>query len=175
MTVKIFYSTLAGDVFTSYGQFFENNNDFMKYEDFHYSIVNLDRLTDIIKIFIDFSVKVMDELRQAKNGELIVNQAINFIENNSDRKISLEDIASELKISKHYLCNLFKQKTGETTSAYINKLRIEKAKKLLLMGDYGVKEIFEEVGFTNQYYLSKVFKKITGMTISEYKQQINST
>lgn len=174
MTVKVFYSTLAGDVFTSYGQFFAQNDDFPKYEEYHYRLVNAERLAKVSEIFLAFAVKVMDELKQAREGELIVNKAINYIENNYARQISLDDIAAELNVSKYYLCNLFKEKTGETTSAYINKLRIEKVKKLLLKGDCGIKEIFEEVGFANQYYLSKVFKKITGMTISEYKQRSNS-
>ncbi|MBA2132152.1 response regulator [Hydrogenispora sp. UU3] len=76
MTVKIFYSTLAGDIFTSYGQLFEDNDDFLKYEDFHSGIVNLNRLEKVSKAFFDFAVKVMDELRQVKNGELIINKAI---------------------------------------------------------------------------------------------------
>lgn len=175
MTVKIFYSTLTGDVFNSYGQFIESNEELLKYEDYHYSIVNSDSLKKVIRIFSDFAVKVINELRQARETELIINKAINYIENNYDRKISLEDIAVELNMSKPYLCNLFKQKTGETTSVYINKLRIEKAKKLLLKRDQGIKEIFEEVGFTNQYYFSKIFKKFTGMTITEYRAGKNDS
>ena len=94
---------------------------------------------------------------------------------NNPWKISLENIADELSISKNYLCNVFKEETGENTTAYINKLRIEKAKQLLLEKNYKLKEIYSKVGFSNQYYFSKVFKKVSGMTVTEYKNLINDS
>jgi two-component system response regulator YesN len=103
----------------------------------------------------------------------LVNRAINYLNYHYDRKISLKDVARELHLSKHYLCSTFKKETGENMSLYINKLRIEKAKKLLLEPDNRVKEIYEEVGYSNQQYFSKVFKKITGMTIMEYRKRIS--
>lgn len=177
MTVKIFYSNLIGDIFNSYGQLFEGNEEIMNYEYYHYNIVNADRLRKVVNIFSDFTAKVMDGIRHSResNTKLIINKALNYINNNYDHNISLEDIASKLNLSKHYLCSVFKEEMGETTSSYINRLRIEKAKKLLLKKDYKIKEIFEEVGFSNQYYFSKVFKKITGMTISEYRAEKNES
>jgi two-component system response regulator YesN len=81
-------------------------------------------------------------------------------------------VAKELNLSKHYLCSIFKKETGENMSLYINKLRIEKAKQMLLESDVKIKEIFEKVGYSNQQYFSKIFKKITGMTVIDYKESI---
>ena len=171
MLVKIFYSNLLGDIFNSYGEIFAVNKDIMHYEYYHYRVVNSNNLNNIINLISSFIALVIDEIRNSRynNSTLIINRAVEYIKNNYDKKISLENIALELNISKNYLCSVFKEEIGETTSLYINKLRIEKAKKMLLKKDYRIKELFEEVGFSNQYYFSKVFKKITGMTITEYR------
>lgn len=171
--VKIFYSNLIGDIFNSYGKIFGTSEEIKHYEHYHYRIMNSSNLTGIVNLFSDFTDKVIDRIKNSKysNSKLIVSRAVNYIKNNYDKKISLEDIALELNLSKHYFCSVFKKETGETTSLYINKLRINKAKKMLLNQDYKIKEIFEEVGFSNQHYFSKVFKKITGMTITEYRDR----
>lgn len=100
----------------------------------------------------------------------MINQALNYIKYHYMEKISLDDVADEMNISKHYLSSIFKKETGENMSLYINKLRIEKAKQLLLESDIKIKEVFEKVGYSDQQYFSKVFKKITGKTVVEYKE-----
>jgi two-component system response regulator YesN len=176
-TVKIFYSNLLGDIFNTYKEFFEDNEQIMEYEYYHYKIMNSENLKSIVKLLLDFTGKVIQEIAHLKysNSKLIVSRALNYIENNYYKKISLEDVASELSLSKHYLCNVFKKEKKETMSLYINKLRIEKAKKMLLKTDCKSKEIFEEVGYSNQQYFSKVFKKITGMTIVEHRESMNNS
>ena len=172
MVVKIFYSNLIGDIFNNYEQLFEENEEIMDYEDYHYKIINSKNLESIIRLVSKFISDILSEIKLSryKNSKWIISKALYFIENNYDKRISLEDVACELNLSKHYLCNVFKKETGENMSLYINKLRIEKAKYLLLKTDYKVKEIFEDVGYANQQYFSKVFKKITGITISKYRE-----
>lgn len=170
--VKIFYSNLIGDIFNSYGSFFENNSEVSKYEYYHYQIENADYLQDIIVMLLKFTDKAINEIHNTRcnNPKAIINMAINFIQHHYDEKISLDDVAQKLNLSKNYLCSAFKKVTGENMSLYINKLRIEKAKSLLLESDGSIKEIFEEVGYSNQQYFSRVFKKITGITVIEYKE-----
>lgn len=170
--VKIFYSNLIGDIFNRYKQFFDGSEEIKNYEYYHYKIVNSENMRSIVSLLLEFTRKVIAEIGHIKysSSKLITSRALNYIENNYDTKISLEDVANELNLSKHYLCNVFKKEKGETMSLYINKLRIEKAKKMLLKTDCKIKEIFEEVGFSNQQYFSKVFKKITGITIVEYRE-----
>lgn len=172
MIVKIFYSGLMGEIFSSYGLFLENNMEFSNHEYYHCRIMNSEHLQNIISLLVDFTGKVIYEIRHIRhtNSKAFINQAITYIHNHYDKKISLEDVARNLHLSKHYLCNAFKKATGENMSLYINKLRIEKAKRLLLESDSSAKEICEEVGYSNQQYFSKVFKRITGMTVVEYKE-----
>jgi len=172
--VKIFYSNLMNDIFSNYGLFLENSQVFKTYEHYHYKIENAEYLQSILQLLDDFIRKLINEIRQTRysNSTVLINSAINFIEYHYDEKISLDDVAQKLHLSKHYLCSAFKKATGENMSLYINKLRIEKAKSLLLEPNGRAKEIFEEVGYSNQQYFSKVFKRITGMTVMEYKESM---
>ena len=175
MIVKIFSSKLIGDIFSSYGLFIENNHEINNNEYYHQQIEISENLRGIMYLLMDFTSKVIIVIQQMRytNSKLLINRALHYIDQHYDEKISLEDVAQKLHLSKNYLCNAFKKATGENMSLYINKLRIEKAKRLLVESDGRVKEIFEEAGYSNQQYFSKVFKKITGMTVMEYKESRN--
>lgn len=172
--VKIFYSNLMSDIFSNFGLFLENSEVFKTYEYYHSEVENAEYLQSILRVMDDFIEKLINEIKQTRysNSTVLVNRAINFIQYHYDEKISLDDVAEKLHLSKHYLCSVFKKATGENMSLYINKLRIEKAKSMLLEQNGMAKEIFEEVGYSNQQYFSKVFKRITGMTVMEYKESM---
>jgi two-component system, response regulator YesN len=174
MIVKIFYSKLIGNIFSSYGIFIENNNEINNNEQYHQQVEISENLRGVMNLLVDFTSKVIIAIQQMRytNSKLLINRALNYLDNHYDEKISLEDVAQKLHLSKHYLCNAFKKATGENMSLYINKLRIEKAKRLLVESDGRIKEIFEEVGYSNQQYFSKVFKKVTGLTVMEYKESM---
>lgn len=173
MLVKMFTAKLVGNIFSSYGLFIESNKEISNHEYYYHQIEISENKRSITHLLMDFTSKVISTISSSRytNSKLVVNRALNYIDNHYDEKISLEDVAEKLHLSKHYLCNIFKKSTGENMSLYINKLRIEKAKMLLLEPEGRVKEIFEEVGYSNQQYFSKVFKKITGMTIMEFKEE----
>jgi two-component system response regulator YesN len=172
MLVKMLCSKLIGDIFSSYGLFIENNIEIHNHEYYHQQVEILENLRGIMHLLMDLTSKVINAIQHMRytNSKLVINRALNYINDHYDEKISLEDVARKLHLSKYYLCNAFKKATGENMSLYINKLRIDKAKRLLLESDGRIKEIFEKVGYSNQQYFSKVFKKITGMTVMEYKE-----
>ncbi len=176
MEVKLFYSNLITNIFNSFKTLLQTEEYLEEYEYYYYSILNETELIKIKNLFFEFIDMILNNIKNSNQSysKVLVNQALNFIESNYDQKISLENIADELSISKNYLCSVFKDETGENTTTYINKLRVEKAKQLLLKKNYKLKEIYSKVGFSNQYYFSKVFKKISGMTVTEYKNIINN-
>jgi len=176
MEVKLFYSNLMTNIFNNFKTLLQSDEYLEEYENYYYTILNAAALKEIENLFFEFINMILSNLNNSKNNysKILVDQALNFIESNYDQKISLENIADELSISKNYLCNVFKDETGENTTAYINKLRVEKAKQLLMEKNYKLKELYSKVGFSNQYYFSKVFKKISGMTVTEYKKIINN-
>ena len=96
--------------------------------------------------------------------------AIEYIGENYNRDISIEQLASLLKLNSEYFCRLFKRATGVTSVEYINHVRIFKAEKLLTETKDSVLEIAMDVGFSTASYFNLVFKRYRGITPSEYRR-----
>ncbi len=172
-SVRLFLTELSNHLFHQYDQLIDETEK-MNHEQYHFKIINAATLTEACGIMERLLLEFIEKMERYvhNNAKLLANQAVSYIQQNYDKKISLKDVAENLNLSKYYLCSIFKKETGDNVSYYINKLRIEKAKMLLHKPDKKSKEIFEEVGYSNQQYFSKVFKKLTGMTVLEYKDKI---
>ncbi len=103
------------------------------------------------------------------NSRILIEKAVHYIEDNYKEKLLLEDVAGYVGISKYYFSYLFKKEKEINFTSYINTVRIEKAIELLKNPQITVNQIFDEVGFNDQQYFSKIFKKYTGMTVTEYR------
>ncbi len=171
--VRLFLTRLLAEVYTHFGTLFLEAGTVGGYDHYHHLIEREPELDPICRQLGDFVRSAVPAIRQSRhrNAHWISTQAVQYIGSHYDQKISLDDVASALILSKHYLCNVFKKETGETMSTYINRLRIEKAKEQLLLPEVRIKDVYESVGFSNQQYFSKVFKKITGMTVSEFRDR----
>jgi|GEM_PF-420246 len=99
---------------------------------------------------------------------------IEYIHENYHRDITLEELASQLYISKNYLNQIFKKVTGDTFMNYVISVRMQKAKALLLEGKHLVYEISEMVGYQNVPYFSTLFKKHCGVNPSELIKPSNT-
>lgn len=102
-----------------------------------------------------------------------LNRAINFIYQHYHSYITIEDIANAANVSKYYLIKLFRKSLNITPIQFITNKRIEKAIELLVNTDYTIKMIAEKVGFTNDNYFNKVFKKIVGIPPGEFRKNKN--
>lgn len=100
-------------------------------------------------------------------------QVLEFISNNYDQNLVLEDVASYFHLNKCYFCSVLKKELGKTFSQIVNEIRIEKSKPLLEEGRLSTLEVALTVGFNNQNYFNMTFKKITGMTPLEYRRFAN--
>jgi Response regulator containing CheY-like receiver domain and AraC-type DNA-binding domain len=93
-----------------------------------------------------------------------IKKAVEYIQKNYMKSISLNDTADFIGVSSSYLSHSFKESCGIGFTEYLNNLRIEKAKRLIKNGNIKLKDIVNEVGFYNYNYFFRVFKEITGMT-----------
>lgn len=107
--------------------------------------------------------------KESTDYSLPVLQVLEIIENNYVQPLSLSFLASKIFVHPVYLSNLFKRQVGLSLIEYINRYRIEQAKKLLEDPLNKIFWISEQVGFMNQRYFSQVFKRITGQTPVEYR------
>ena len=94
-----------------------------------------------------------------------------FIDEHYARSISLKDIAETLYVSQHYLSHLFKKELGDSPINYLITRRIEEAKRLLseMEPDLPIHEVASRVGYSSEKYFSMLFKKVTGLTPTAYR------
>lgn len=85
-------------------------------------------------------------------------------------EITLQHIASKFYLSREYISRKFKQEFGVNLSEYLSRLRIRQAKLLLLIPRLRLQQIAEMVGYQDENYFGKVFKKLEGITPSEYRK-----
>ena len=105
-------------------------------------------------------------------GELMITRAAEYIENNYRRpSLNLDEIAERLSINRVTLHRKFTEELNISPGNYIIKLRIKKACALLESSNYSVKTVAYSTGFSDQLYFSKVFKKLVGMTPTEYRKR----
>lgn len=109
-----------------------------------------------------------------KNMEIMKN-AIHFITENYAYRITLPDVASEAHLNPAYFSSLFKQSTGISFKEYLNLVRIEESKRLLITTEFSIIDIAIGIGFEDQSYFSKVFKKYTGVTPKQFRYTFSSS
>lgn len=112
-------------------------------------------------------------LGQKGHADEPIKNAQQFIENNVTRKISLDDLANELSISKRNFERRFKKATSNTPAEYIQRAKIEFAKKHLETGSKHVNEVMYAVGYSDRKAFRTVFKKITGLSPGDYRNRYN--
>ena len=107
----------------------------------------------------------LSSVKQAAIKKLIAD----YIEENYTRDISLTDAACAMHYSDPYFCKIFKDCFGKSFVLYLTELRVEKSKELLADITVNVKDICTKVGFRDSNYYTKVFKRMEGMTPTEYR------
>ena len=99
-------------------------------------------------------------------GSLDISEAVNGAE---ALEISMQDAARMMNYSDAYFCKLFKQCFDQNFTSYLTGFRVNEAKKLLKDRSISVKDVSMQVGYYDSNYFAKVFKRITGMIPSEYR------
>ncbi|GAA0182734.1 PocR ligand-binding domain-containing protein [Clostridium sediminicola] len=119
------------------------------------------------KALNEFTENVLT-LNDSKNSQTI-KKAINYINKNYMNNISLDKVSSYVHLNSSYFSTMFKKELGMSFTNYLNKVRIENSKALLSDLNYTILDIAIIVGFDDQSYYSRVFKKLTGKTPKEYR------
>jgi two-component system response regulator YesN len=120
-------------------------------------------------------IGLMKKITGQKDGEgrRLSILAMDYIEKNyMDSNMSLNMVCAYLGVSISYFSMHFKNYTGDTFVEVLTRIRIEKARKLMDTTDCRAYEIAEKVGYNDPHYFSMIFKKVTGMTPSEYAKGV---
>lgn len=98
-----------------------------------------------------------------------------FIENNfSNTECNVNMVSDYIKIDRTYLYRLFKKELGKSVIDYINKCRISKAVNMLSDCSRSIKDIAYSVGYADQMYFSRVFKRLRGVSPSKFREYTNN-
>lgn len=121
-----------------------------------------------------FQEKITDASRNSlgkreEKSNSIIEMSKEYIRNNFNRDISLDEVSRVANISPYYFSKIFKEGTGENFIEYLTGIRMEKAKELLSTTEYSMKEICSMCGYSDPNYFSRSFKKNVGVTPTEYK------
>ncbi|MEK4238271.1 hypothetical protein BSK65_25915 [Paenibacillus odorifer] len=98
-----------------------------------------------------------------------------ILQENVENKITLDRLAQEVNMNVNYLCRVFKQDTGRSIVQYMNELKINKAIELLKLPDTRIKEVASQVGIDDPFYFNRVFKKVVGLSPSDFRKKLLAT
>lgn len=141
-------------------------------EKFITKIKECQTFTEILDVY-ETCVKYWNEEQEEHSGlSRQIREILHYISEHYQEDITLERVAKTVELSRTYVCGLFKKEMGINLTNYITAYRIEKAKELLKNTNLKSYEIAEKVGFLDESYFSRAFKKVTGQSPSSYKKGI---
>jgi len=120
----------------------------------------------------DKSPETDDKQELSPNDQKFMDKLIRLMEKQIDNgDLMVDDLAKELAVSRSVFFKKLKALTGLAPIEFIREMRIKRAVQLMESGDYSITEISEMVGINDSRYFSKCFKRVYGMTPTEYKEQ----
>ncbi len=131
---------------------------------------SLDLIQKTVKHCFYEIIDLVKESHEDNHSKLVYNMIKRVQQQYSDTELSLSNLAEEFHLNTAYLGRIFKKETNNTFTNYLNEVRIEKAKELLIQTSYKGSELFKEVGFANYNYFYTVFKKRTGKSPMDYRK-----
>ena len=117
-------------------------------------------------------IRRLRKLREENTQHRAITEAKAYIRANINQPMSLDILSKRVNLSKNHFSHLFKKETGENVSSFILRTRIEYSKKLLSGTSLSVSEVAQQSSFSDIYYFSNAFKKLCGMSPTEYKRKI---
>lgn len=125
-------------------------------------------------LFLDYltrSAKSTKLIQSSKMSNYYIKEALNFIEQNFQNNITIEDIAAVCGINRSYFGKIFRNSIGRSPQEFLMNYRMVKATELLKLTSLSIAEIGAAVGYENQLHFSRAFKTIYGVSPREWRNQ----
>ncbi|MEN8905628.1 MAG: response regulator [Clostridiales bacterium] len=129
-------------------------------------------LNDMKKYLKDFFVKIIEksEKYKSRRDTKLIENVKKYIDKNYNENITLSEIAEITYLNPNYFCEFFKEEMNQTFVDYLTNVRIDKAKEILKDERIKIYEISDLVGYNDSAYFCRVFKKIVGVTPTQYRE-----
>jgi len=139
------------------------------YETLYRGLARREHPAEALDWVSEVAIELLDQLiERGKLSSSLVERLISFTELHYADPLALKTIAERFGLSAAYLGKLFRERTGNTYSRYLNELRVRKAKILLEAGEMRLKDVARAVGFAEPGYFHSVFRKVAGIAPNEY-------
>lgn len=129
-------------------------------------------LLDLIRRYSSSEQEI--QLPVTKSSTDIFQRVSDYMEDNLSARLSIETICRDNMIGRTQLQNVFQKEAGMGVIEYFSKMKIQNAKHMIRMGSLNFTQISEQLGYTSIHYFSRQFKKLTGMTPSEYASSVKA-
>jgi YesN/AraC family two-component response regulator len=130
----------------------------------------IEELTDTLHAIVKRVAGHISSFQGIRHGAAL-RKAEHFIRENFTRRLTLREIAAVSGLSAPYFSTIFKEEMGENLSKYLNRLRVERASRMLLETDLSLSDIASACCFEDQSWFSKIFKTYTGISPGKYRSQ----
>ncbi|HYF49442.1 MAG TPA: AraC family transcriptional regulator [Planctomycetota bacterium] len=107
-----------------------------------------------------------------RGGDDRVAKIMSYVAQHYSEALTLEDLSARVHLHPTYFSNMFRKAAGIAPMAFLQRFRIERAQALLSSSDLPVNEVAQRVGFTDPYHFSRVFKKVTGSSPSQFQESV---
>ncbi|MBO9596510.1 MAG: response regulator [Cohnella sp.] len=166
--IKWIYGMYAAVLF-DYARKKQSGPQVMQALDDYFRSLQADGTLDELNKWLRRTMKAVCEDRSGEND--LVRQAKQFIEDHYMRPIMLSNAAKLLNVSESYLSRSFSEQIGQSFMKYLMKVRIDKAKEILVTSRFRIYEVAEKVGYANTEHFSRSFKEVTGMSPKSFMRR----
>lgn len=136
--------------------------------DRNYTLGNFIYISQVLSLILS-EVYYREKVDESTTQDRHVTMVIRYMYQNLRQNLTLEEISEEVQLSKSYLNAIFKAQTGRSPVEFFIHLKMQEACKLLKSTDLYIYEVSNELGYTDQYYFSRIFKKVVGVSPKDYK------
>lgn len=140
-----------------------------KYTQIMLKCSTVEQMKTISSLAIEMTKEVRNYLLNVKSNNKLIKNVCDYLYVHSNENISIKDLSNKFSISEYYLSHLFKKEINKTINNYLENIRITKSKELLKDNLLSVSEVANLVGYIDNNYFTKVFKKKCNMTPSKYR------
>lgn len=134
----------------------------------NYTLGNFIYISQILSLILS-EVYFREKIDESTTQDRHVTAVIRYMYENLHRNLTLESIADEIELSKSYLHSIFKEQTGKSPIEFFIHLKMQEACKLLKSTNLYIYEVSAKLGYEDQYYFSRIFKKVVGISPKEYR------
>lgn len=149
----------------------QKQSEFPNYNDLMQAIRYTSNLVDLLNLSIEYCKKLSEVVADSSEDNVIMRVSV-YVEKNYQKDLKLESIAKMFNYNSAYLGKLFKKEVGENFNNFLERIRIENAKKMLLDTDLKVYQVSERVGYSNIDYFYAKFKRYVGISPKEFKKSL---